>query len=123
MTQEEIKDICLSHGIEPKGAELFNEDYIISATGDLICSPNWGYSIWDNALLDVDWMNHLQHKNWYDVRTFLPAYVEALCRQGKRLVMSMVSGRRIIIEPFKLRADKVEMENMIVLLGSITKKI
>lgn len=123
MTQEEIKDICELHGIEPRGAEMFNEDYIISKTGDLICGLNWGYSIWDNALLETDWLNHLQYKNWFDVRTFLPAYIEALCRQDKKKVMSMVSGRRIIIEPFKLRADKVAMENMIVLLESITKKI
>ena len=121
MTQREIEEICESHGIEPKGAELFNEDYIISTTGDLICGINWSYSIWDNMLLNVDWLEHLQHKNWYNVRTFFPAYIEALCRQGKECIMTRIENRTIILEPFKMREDEVQMQNYVTFLMAMQK--
>ena len=66
--------------------------------------------------MSTDWLEHMQYKNWFRVRTFLPAYVEALCRQKKECVISYVAGRKIILEPLKLRDNKSAMENMIKLL-------
>lgn len=119
MKKEEIRDICESHGINPDGAELFNEDYIISKTGDLICGINWSYSIWDNMLKEDNWFNHLSYKNWYKVETFVPAYIEALCRQNVESLNVLVGRKKITIEPFKIKQDGVLMKNLIVLLDII----
>ena len=122
MEKEEIKEICEMHGIEPEGAELFNDDYIISKTGDLICGRNWGYSVWDNMLLSVEWFSHLRQKIWYKDRTFVPAYIEALCRQNIDHCEVGTGFGTIILEPFVLRADKKKMENLITTLEELTRK-
>lgn len=103
MTQEEIKDLCESWGVNPEGAELFNEDYIISKTGDLICGTNFSYCIYDGDLKKPDWIPHLRQKNWYKDKTFIPAYIEALRRKGiYSASINVTENRFVTIFPYSV---------------------
>lgn len=107
MKQEEVIEICKIHNVDPVGAELFNSDWIISRTGDLIGGPNWGYGIYDNNHLD-NWITHIAEKTWGNPYTFIPAYVESLCRQGYESYLCRVSFRceKQEIKPFELRGKE-----------------
>lgn len=120
MTHEEIAEICEQWGVDPKGTSLFNEDYIVSRTGDLICrvgSGNFGYLIADNQLsCDICWFIHLSPKMWYREETFVPAYIEAMCRYGIKELETPIQlneTTRLIVHPFKLRTDK-ELQRLLV---------
>ena len=62
----------------PLGYQPFNEDWYISARGDMRSSRT-DYDIDCDSLELVDWMSHLIGKRWFDASTFRPAYIEA-CR-------------------------------------------
>lgn len=113
MNRDEITRICKSHNVDPEGAELFNKDWIISRTGDLIGGPNWGYGIYDNNHLD-NWITHIAFKTWGDPHTFIPAYIEALCRQGVESYVCRVSFRKPMeeIKPFELRGKEDVIRQM-----------
>jgi len=121
MNYEEIVEICEQWGVDPKGTSLFNEDYIISRTGDLICrvgSGNFGYLIADNQLKCdyICWFIHLSPKMWYREETFIPAYIEALCRYGVEELETPIylnDNQKLIIHPFKLRKNK-ELQRLLV---------
>ncbi len=60
--------------------EKFNEDWFISANGDLM---GWGcYLISAERLQESDWLIHLMTKRQFDANTFIPAYREACFRAG-----------------------------------------
>lgn len=106
MKQEEIKKICDWHNVDPEGVWQINEDWLVSRTGDLIGGRNFGYGIYDYQNGDT-WIPHMAEKNWVDLHTFIPAYVEALCRRGYKEYTIKLSydSESITIKPFELRTD------------------
>jgi len=117
MTQEEIKRICNSHGVDPEGAELFNDEYIISRTGDVIGGVNFSYGIFDFQLLKPDWVPHLRQKNWYDDKTFVPVYIEALRRKGvDSFCMNITYDRSVVICP-----SSIDVQQFTELLSVVTE--
>lgn len=129
MTYEEIKEVCETFGIDPKGAREFNEDCIISKTGDLICrgmNNDFVYAVWDNQLVNEPcWLVHLAAKRWYVERTFVPAFIEALCIQKKREVRTgiMQNGKELVLRPFDLRNDKNAQEELIAFLEEMREEL
>lgn len=122
MTQDEIREICISHNVDPDGAEMFNDDYIISRTGDLICGMNWSYGIYDYMLDKDDWIPHLRRKNWYNDATFVPAYLEALRKHGIYSKSIQVYDD-IFITVYPSRTDIVALCRLLKLISVLDKRI
>ena len=105
----DIKEICECYEVDSDGALLFNENWIISKEGDLIggYSGNYFYGIWDYMLSQPDWIAQLMNKRWFDINTFIPVYIEALCRAGVEEVRCRYCyGEELhTIHPFELRED------------------
>ena len=119
MTQEEIREICESHEIDPRDAMLFNDEYILSRTGDIICGPNWGYSIWDNQLRNHIWFSHLSMKKWYNADLFVPAYIEALCRHNiEEVVCQLDFCKFVTIHPFEYRNNSKRLSELSYLVSA-----
>ena len=115
MTQEEIKKICIRHNVAPEGAVLFYEDWIVSRTGDLIGGRQygWEYGIYDNNQEDDNWLTHMCEKEWCDIFTFIPAFIEALCRRGiteKKVTIGY--GGKECINPFDYRGNAKRLNEL-----------
>lgn len=111
MTQEELKRICEWHNVNPDGMWQINKDWLVSRTGDLIGGMNFGYGIFDYQGGET-WIPHMAEKKWVDLHTFIPAYIEALCRRGHKRYRLKLSyhSETITVKPFELRLNTEKMD-------------
>ena len=70
----------------PEGYEKYNEDWCLTADGDMY-NVRTDYEIGSDRLNEDDWILHLMQKRWFDANTFIPAYFEACRRKGIPVVM------------------------------------
>lgn len=117
MTQKEIYEICEQWYIDPVGAELFNEDWIISRKGDITATHNFGcYALYAGELNNPKWFAHMKHKRWCDMENFVGVFIEALCRIGLNKIemnKDYQSEEMIVLRPFELRNAKRAQELLI----------
>ena len=114
---EDIIEICKCHGVDPDGATQINDSWIVNGTGVMLGGPDKKrivYGILDSRLTESHWIGHLCEKNWVDIRKFIPAYVEALCRRGVKELMCQYyyDGPMNIIRPFELRGNTQAIEEL-----------
>lgn len=76
----------------PNCYKRYNRDWLLTEHGDMMNVV--GYEIWGDRLTEEDWLLHLMQKRWFDANTFLPAYMEALRRSGRREMKQWVTYER-----------------------------
>ena len=63
-------------------AAVWEEDWYISACGDMTSKKHNPYFISADRLGKENWLDHMAGKSWVDLNTFVPAYIEACHRAG-----------------------------------------